>query len=198
MGEVTSPPQVVPLADYRRDTWSAADAAWEQAATSAVAALTRGERLRATLLLPRAEAVTRQGLPADDPRRAASLTLLARWQLGLGNRAQAARVLVDAADAWTAADAWVARLRPAGPDPAALAECRRLLGSALALTAALAADGPEEPAGLRPGPSLEVLARLAPDRRKLVAAVALATARLRPFSASADGGGVASGRATLP
>ena len=183
MGEVAS--RVIRLADYRRDTWSAVDAAWEQTAANAVAALAREERLRAALLLPRAEVIARLHLPPDDPRRAASLTLLARWQLGLGNRAQAERLRAEADHAWSAAGAWVTRLRPAGADAGALTDCRRLLDSASAFTASLAV-APEEPADARPAPDPEILARLPPDRRKLAAAVALATARLGPARDAGD------------
>ena len=177
MGEVAS--RVIRLADYRRDTWSAVDGAWEQTAANAVAALAREEHLRAALLLPRAEVIARLHLPPDDLRRAASLTLLARWQLGLGNRAQAERLRAEADHAWSATDAWVTRLRPAGADAGALADCHRLLDSASAFTTWLA-TAREEPADARPAPDPEILARLPPDRRKLVAAVALATARRRP------------------
>jgi hypothetical protein len=193
MSEVTS--RVVRLTDYRRDTWSTADAAWEQTTASAVAAFAREERLRAATLLQRAEVIARLHLPPDDPRRAASLTLLARWQLGLGNRAQADRLRAEAERAWSAAGAWVARLRPAGADPAALADTHRLLGSAATLTGSLAARH-EEPAGAaRPAPTPETLARLTPDRRKLVAAVALAISRLGPARDAAD---PAASRASRP
>ncbi|HEX8374181.1 MAG TPA: hypothetical protein VF606_03270 [Geminicoccaceae bacterium] len=185
MSEITL--RVVSLADYRRDTWSTADAAWEQTATGAVAAFAREERLRAATLLQRAEVIARLHLPPDDPRRAASLTLLARWQLGLGNRAQADRLRAEAERAWSAAGAWVARLRPAGADPAALADTHRLLGSAATLTGSLAAGHGEEPAGAaRLVPTPGTFARLTPDRRKLVAAVALATARLEPAREADD------------
>jgi hypothetical protein len=192
MGEVAS--RVIRLADYRRDTWSAVDGAWEQTAANAVAALAREEHLRAALLLPRAEVIARLHLPPDDLRRAASLTLLARWQLGLGNRAQADRLRVEAERAWAAADAWLERLRPLGGGPAALADGRRLLASAAAFAKSLATVDREEPAGAGPVPPPEALARLTPDRRKLVAAVALATARLGP---ARDAGDRAVSRATL-
>lgn len=178
MGEVT-PRVVVRLADYRRDVWSAADAAWEQTAANAVAALAREERLRATVLLSRAEAIARLHFPSDDPRRAASLTLLARWQLGLGNQVQADRFRTEAGQAWAAAEDWVARLRPAGADAAPLADHRRSLRAAAAFTGSLAA-GTEDSADAGPAPEPETFARLEPDRRKLVAAVTLATARLEP------------------
>jgi hypothetical protein len=84
-------------------------------------------------------------------------------------------------------------LRPAGADAGALTDCRRLLDSASAFTASLAV-APEEPADARPAPDPEILARLPPDRRKLVAAVALATARLRPARYVDDPAG--SGHAT--
>ena len=129
-------PQVVKLDDYRRNSWSAIDLTWEHVAFKAVAALAQGERLRAALLLPQAESITRLHTPADDPRRAATLTLLARWQLGLCNWPAAERLLIEADRCWLASAAWLDRLRP-GETAEQQGECRRLLQRATTFTASL-------------------------------------------------------------
>src|ERR671929_1757856 len=74
---------VVRLDDYRRNTWTAVDMAWEQTALRAVAALAQGQRLTAAVLLTRAEGMLRGRSAQDDPRRAACLTLLTRLELAL-------------------------------------------------------------------------------------------------------------------
>ena len=185
MDETASTARVLRLDDYRRDAWSAADATWEQVTAGAIAALGRGDRLQPALLLPRAEEVARLRLPVDDPRRAASLTLLSRRQHGLGNRSAAGRLLAEAREAWLAAEGWLERLRP-GADAAEQADCRRMLGLAIAFADSLGRDQPLPVVPL-PTATSELLAGLAPDRRKLVAAVAFATARLAPGAAAVAG-----------
>ena len=176
-------PQVVRLDDYRRNGWSAIDLTWEHVAFKAVAALAQGERLRAALLLPQAEGITRLHTALDDPRRAATLTLLARWQLGLGNWPGAERLLIEADRNWLAAVAWLDRLRPGGSGEQQ-AECRRLLQRATIFTATLL-----EGSGCRtpyPAASPLLITSLPPDRRKLEAAVATATANLEPETAASQ------------
>jgi hypothetical protein len=115
--------------------------------------------------------------PLDDPRRAATLTLLARWQLGLGNWPAAERLLIEAERTWRASAAWLGRLRP-GETPEQQAECRHLLQRATLFTATLLEqrDCGERPLATSP---LMITGLLA-DRRKLEAAVATATANLQP------------------
>jgi hypothetical protein len=163
---------VVRLDNYRRNTWTAHDMAWEQTALRAVAALGQGQRLTAAVLLTRAEGVLRGRSAEDDPRRAACLTLLTRLELALGERTAAMRLLPDAERAWRSALDWLERVRP-GETPAEQAECRRLLQRAADYTATLGG-----PADRQPGPALErplSPAGMMPDRRKLMAAVAVAT-----------------------
>jgi hypothetical protein len=163
---------VVRLDNYRRNTWTAYDMAWEQTALRAVAALGQGQRLTAAVLLTRAEGVLRGRSAEDDPRRAACLTLLTRLELALGERPAAMRLLPDAERAWRAALDWLERVRP-GDTPAEQTECRRLLQRAAVYTAALGG-----PADRQPGSALDqplAPAGLMPDRRKLLAAVAVAT-----------------------
>src|SRR3954464_12136848 len=81
---------VVRLDNYRRNTWTAHDMAWEQTALRAVAALGQGQRLTAAGLLTRAEGGARGRSAEDDPRRAACLTLLTRLELADGGDAAAA------------------------------------------------------------------------------------------------------------
>jgi hypothetical protein len=171
-------PQVVRLDDYRRNSWSAIDLTWEHVAFKAVAALAQGERLRAALLLPQAESFTRLHTPADDPRRAATLTLLARWQLGLCNWPAAERLLIEADRCWLASAAWLDRLRP-GETAEQQAECRRLLQRATTFTASLLER--HETGLASPGSSPLLITSLPPDRRKLEAAVTTATANLEPL-----------------
>ena len=193
MGETAaSASRVVRLGDYRRNAWSAADATWEQVTASAVASLGRGEHLQPALLLPRAEEVARLRLPADDPRLAASLTLLCRWQRGLGNHALANRLRAEAGQAWLAAEGWLDRLRP-GADAAEQANCRRLLRLATGFADSLGRDQPFPVVAL-PAATPELLAGLSPDRRKLVAAAAFATARLGPGAAMAAVAGARTSR----
>jgi hypothetical protein len=178
---------VVRLDDYRRNTWSAADLTWEHVALKAVAALARGERLTAAVLLPQADSIARLHTPADDPRRAATLTLLARAQAGLGDAEAAERLRAQAQAAWrVAAAGWVERLRPGG-GPEGQAECRWMAARALAASASLDVRG-----GL-PASELDsaALAGLPADRRKLEVAVAVATASL-------EGGGAAPGGEAAP
>jgi hypothetical protein len=165
---------VVRLDDYRRNTWSAADLTWEHVALKAVGALARGERLAAALLLPQADSIARLHTPADDPRRAATLALLARAQAGMGNADAAERLRAQAEAAWrAAASGWVERLRTGG-GAEGQAECRWMARRALAASASLEVRG-----GL-PASELEsaALAGLPADRRKLEVAVAVATASL--------------------
>lgn len=169
--------QVLRLDDYRRNTWSAIDLTWEHVAFKAVAALAQGERLRAALLLPQAESITRLHTPADDPRRAATLTLLARWQMGLGNWPAAERLLIEADRSWLAAAAWLDRLRP-GDTAEQQAECRRLLQRATIFAAMLLEGRGAGP--FAPAASPLLISSLPADRRKLEAAVATATANLEP------------------
>src|SRR4051794_15810461 len=104
--------------------------------------------------------------------RAACLTLLTRLELALGERTAAMRLLPDAERAWRSALDWLERVRP-GETPAEQAECHRLLQRAADYTAALGG-----PADRQPGPALDqplAPAGLTPNRRKLLAAVAVAT-----------------------
>src|SRR5689334_10187747 len=156
---------VVRLDNYRRNTWTAVDMAWEQTALRAVTALAQGQRLTAALLLTRAEGILRGRSAEDDPRRAACLTLLTRLELALGERAAAMRLRPDAEQAWRAALGWLDRVRP-GETPAEQAECRRLLQRAADFTAAVGG-----PADRLPVPALDepfAPASLTPDRRKLL------------------------------
>ena len=163
---------IVRLDNYRRNTWTVFDIAWEQTALRAVAALAQNQRLTAAVLLTRAEGLLRERSAEDDPRRAACLTLLTRLELGLGERPAAMRLRPDAERAWRAALGWLERVRP-GETPAEQAECRRLLQRAADFTAALGG-----PADRQSGPVLDQPLSpvgLTPDRRKLLAAVAVAT-----------------------
>jgi hypothetical protein len=169
--------RVVRLDDYRRNAWTAVDLTWEHVAQQAVAAMAMGERLRAALLLPQADGIARLHLLRDDPRRAATLTMLARWQLMAGNGTGGESIRLQAEQTWWSAARWIERLRP-GESDEGQAECRRLLQRAMLFTARLGQAGDRRRAELALPP--ERLAGLSPDRRKLETAVAIATADIEP------------------
>ncbi|MGQ0658514.1 MAG: hypothetical protein ACT4NU_10550 [Chromatiales bacterium] len=85
---------------------------WLQLTETAARKVTAG-RHAAALECWNAACAAAQDFPADDPRRAASLSNVGVGLRIAGDRSRSARSYEQALDAWTAASEWVARMRPA-------------------------------------------------------------------------------------